>query len=125
MIFKGSKLRVCDESGIAVVKCLRPMQLKKYATVGDVIKVTVRKRAFETPILKRTLCLGLIVTVTRKIRRRNGICIHFERNNLILLSDDLLDLIIPDTVALPLTVLPREILSFKTVNLRMLLRNVV
>ena len=123
MILKESFLNVIDDSGISKVKFLRALTMKNHASLGDLIKVSVRKRFHETSIVKRTLCIALIVNIKRKFRRKSGICIKHESNNVILLSDDEKSLLVsPD---LSISFLPLEVLGFKGVNLRVLVKNLI
>lgn len=124
MIFKESFLNIVDDSGISKVKFLRSLNMKSHATLGDLIKVSVRKRFRETSIVKRTLCLALVVNIRKKYRRRNGVCIKHELNNAILLNDDKTSLLLnPDDINV--TYLPIEVLRFKGVNLRLLIKSVI
>ena len=125
MILKESFLNVIDDSGVSKVKVLRNLQGKKYATLKDLVKVSIRKRFYNTSIVKRTLCIGLIVTVRRKYRRLNGICFKQFQNNLVLLNDEHNELLLNKTLQKNVKLLPTEILRFKGVNLRFLVKNVI
>lgn len=83
-----SKLKVVDNSGAKIAKCIRVCVsgIKKVGSVGDLILVTITKRKHQKKIKKKMIYYGLIVTVNRQIRRYDGIFVKFTQNRVLIFS---------------------------------------
>ena len=89
MIQVESRLTVADNSGAREVLCIRVLggTRRRYATVGDVIVVTVRNVIPSSEIKKGTVSKALIVRTKKEIRRADGSYIRFDDNACVLLSN--------------------------------------
>lgn len=88
MIQDETVLYAADNSGARRVQCIKVLggSHRRYAGVGDVIKVTV-KDAIPRGRVKKGEVLNAVVVRTRKgVRRADGSVIRFDRNAAVLLS---------------------------------------
>lgn len=88
MIQDQSILNAADNSGARQVMCIKVLggSHRRYARVGDVIKVTV-KDAIPRGRVKKGEILNAVVVRTRKgVRRNDGSVIRFDRNAAVLLT---------------------------------------
>ncbi len=89
MIQTESRLTVCDNSGAKECLCIRVLggTKKRYASIGDVVVVTVKSVIPSSDIKKGTISKALIVRVKKEIRRTDGSYIRFDDNACVLLSN--------------------------------------
>ncbi len=88
MIQVQTYLDIADNSGARRVMCIKVLggSKRRYATVGDIIKVTV-KEAIPRGRVKKGQVLDAVVVRTRKgIRRPDGSLIKFDGNAAVLLN---------------------------------------
>ena len=88
MIQTESYLDVADNSGARRVMCIKVLggSHRRYARVGDLIKVTV-KEAIPRGKVKKGDVLNAVVVRTRKgVRRADGSSIRFDGNAAVLLN---------------------------------------
>ncbi|WP_026878340.1 50S ribosomal protein L14 [Ignatzschineria larvae DSM 13226] len=91
MIQMQTVLDVADNSGARKVMCIKVLggSHRRYATVGDVIKVSV-KEAIPRGRAKKGDVYNAVVVRTRKgIRRQDGSLIKFDGNAAVLLNNNL------------------------------------
>jgi large subunit ribosomal protein L14 len=91
MIQTESYLEVADNSGARRVMCIKVLggSHRRYAGVGDVIKVTV-KEAIPRGKVKKGQVMNAVVVRTRKgVRRADGSLIKFDDNAAVLLNNQL------------------------------------
>lgn len=88
MIQQESRLTVADNSGAKEVLCIRVLggTRRRYASVGDVIVVTVKNVVPSGDIKKGTVSKALIVRTKKAIRRQDGSYIRFGDNACVLLN---------------------------------------
>ena len=89
MIQTQTMLEVADNSGARQVMCIKVLggSHRRYATVGDIIKVTV-KEAIPRGKGKKGQVLKAVVVRTRKgVRRPDGSLIRFDGNAAVLLNN--------------------------------------
>ena len=84
MIQQESRLTVTDNSGAKEVLCIRVLggTRRRYASVGDVIVVTVK-----SDIKKGTVSKAIIVRTKKELRRADGSYIRFDDNACVLLNN--------------------------------------
>ncbi|TVQ67753.1 MULTISPECIES: 50S ribosomal protein L14 [Nitrincola] len=90
MIQTESMLDVADNSGAKRVMCIKVLggSHRRYAGVGDIIKVTV-KEAIPRGKVKKGQVLKAVVVRTRKgVRRPDGSIIRFDVNSAVLLNNN-------------------------------------
>lgn len=88
MIQTESVLSAADNSGAREVLCIKVLggSHRRYARVGDIIKVTV-KDAIPRGRVKKGEVMNAVVVRTRKgVRRSDGSLIRFDRNAAVLLT---------------------------------------
>lgn len=89
MIQTQSYLDVADNSGARKVMCIKVLggSKRRYARVGDIIKVTV-KEAIPRGKVKKGQVMSAVVVRTRKgVRRPDGSLIKFDDNAAVLLNN--------------------------------------
>jgi len=88
MIQSESMLDIADNSGAKKVMCIKVLggSHRRYASVGDLIKVTV-KEALPRGKVKKGQVMDAVVVRTRKgVRRPDGSLIKFDGNAAVLLN---------------------------------------
>ena len=88
MIQTQTYLDIADNSGARRVMCIKVLggSKRRYAGVGDIIKVTV-KEAIPRGRVKKGQVLDAVVVRTRKgVRRADGSIIRFDGNAAVLLN---------------------------------------
>ena len=88
MIQAQTYLDIADNSGARRVMCIKVLggSKRRYASVGDVIKVTV-KEAIPRGRVKKGQVLDAVVVQTKKgVRRSDGSLIKFDGNAAVLLN---------------------------------------
>jgi large subunit ribosomal protein L14 len=85
-----SVLDVADNSGAKKVKCVKVLggSKRKYATIGDIIVVSVKTAAPNGKVRKGQVAKAVIVRTSKEIRRRDGSYIRFDNNSAVLLNKD-------------------------------------
>lgn len=87
MIAQESSLKVADNSGARSVKCIRVLgQRKRYAHVGDIIKVTVKEAIPNGAVKKGEVHRALIVRTKHPIRRKDGTVLRFDTNAVVIVD---------------------------------------
>ena len=88
MIQQESRLKAADNSGAKEVLCIRVLggSKRRYASIGDMIVVTVKSAASNSAIKKGTVSKAVIVRTKKEIRRKDGSYIRFDDNAVVLLN---------------------------------------
>jgi len=83
-----SFLDVADNSGAKRVQCIKVLggSRRKYATVGDVIVVSVKEAIPRGRVKKGDVHKAVVVRTAKEIRRPDGSAIRFDRNAAVLIS---------------------------------------
>lgn len=88
MITEETELLVADNSGAKLAKCFRILgQRKKYAYIGDVIRVSIREAQPASIVKKGTVHKALIVRTKHPIRRDDGSFLRFDQNAVVLIDE--------------------------------------
>ncbi len=89
MVQEETRLNVADNSGAKKVACIRVLggSGKKWASVGDVIVVSVKSAIPNAPVKKGEVSRAVIVRTKKEVRRRDGTYIRFDENAAVLLND--------------------------------------
>ncbi|MDR1679536.1 MAG: 50S ribosomal protein L14 [Prevotellaceae bacterium] len=89
MIQPESRLVVADNSGAKEALCIRVLggTGKRYATVGDVIVVTVKHTIPASDVKKGAVSKAVIVRTKKEVRRQDGSYIRFDDNACVLLNN--------------------------------------
>ena len=82
MIQTESRLTVADNSGAKEVLCIKVLggSGRRYASVGDIIVVTVKKAIPASEVKKGTVSKAVVVRTSKEIRRQDGSYIRFDDN---------------------------------------------
>lgn len=89
MIIPESNLEVADNSGARRVQCIRILggSKRRWATVGDVIVVSVKEAIPRGRVKKGDVHRAVIVRTSKEIRRADGTTIRFDRNAAVILNN--------------------------------------
>mgnify|MGYP005731589937 CR=1 FL=1 len=89
MIQMQSNLDVADNSGAKRVQCIKVLggAKRKYASVGDVIVVTIKEAIPRGKVKKGEVRRAVIVRTSKQIHRQDGSSIKFDTNAAVLLSN--------------------------------------
>ncbi len=90
MIIVETMLDVADNSGAKLVQCIKVLggSKRRYAQVGDIIVVAVKKVSPKGIIKKKAVEKAVIVRQRRTIRRKNGSAIRFDVNSVVIINKD-------------------------------------
>jgi large subunit ribosomal protein L14 len=90
MIQQESMLKVADNSGAKLVKCIKVLggSRRRYASIGDIIVVSVREALPNGSIKKGNILKGVIVRVNREYRREDGSYIRFDDNAIVIIDSN-------------------------------------
>jgi len=88
MIQQESMLKIADNSGAKSALCIRVLggSKRRYASVGDVVVVTVKDAIPNSPVRKGEVVQAVIVRTAKEVRRRDGTYIRFDDNAAVLLT---------------------------------------
>ena len=88
MIQVESSLQVADNSGAKRVACIKVLggSKRRYATVGDIIVVSVQEAIPHAKVKKGEVMRAVIVRTAKEIRRPDGTYIKFDTNAAVLLN---------------------------------------
>ena len=84
-------LNAADNSGARTLMCIKVLggSKRRYATVGDVIKVSVKDAIPRGKVKKGEVYDAVVVRTTRGVRRPDGSLIRFDGNAAVLLTNKL------------------------------------
>ena len=88
MIQMQSLLKIADNSGARSVMCIKVLggSKRRYANIGDVIKVAVREAIPTGKVKKGQVVDALMVRSKKGVRRRDGSLIKFDENAAVLIN---------------------------------------
>ena len=88
MIQQETRLRVADNSGGREVLCFKVLggSRRRYASVGDVIVVTVKQAIPGGMVKKGQVTRAVVVRTRKEVRRADGSYIRFDDNAAVLLN---------------------------------------
>ena len=87
MIQMQSRLDVADNTGARSVMCFKVLggSKRRYANIGDVVKVTVKEAAPRGRVKKGEIYNAVVVRTAKGVRRADGSLIRFDGNAVVLL----------------------------------------
>jgi large subunit ribosomal protein L14 len=90
MIQQESRLKIADNSGAKEVLTIKVLggTRRRYASLGDVITVTVKQATPGGQVKKGDVVKAVIVRTTRGVRRQDGSYIRFDDNAAVIIKDD-------------------------------------
>ena len=89
MIQMQTNLEVADNSGARRVQCIKVLggSKRKYASVGDVIVVSVKEAIPRGRVKKGDVRQAVVVRTAKEVRRDDGTAIRFDSNAAVILSN--------------------------------------
>ena len=89
MIQVETMLDIADNSGARRVQCIKVLggSHRRYASVGDVIKVTVKDAIPRAKVKKGQVMNAVVVRTKKGVRRPDGSLIRFDQNAAVLLNN--------------------------------------
>ena len=90
MIQTESQLGVADNSGAKRVLCIKVLggSKRRYARIGDLIKVTVKEAIPRGKVKKGEVHTALVVRTRKGVRRDDGSLISFDTNDVVILNNN-------------------------------------
>ena len=90
MIQMQTNLDVADNSGARRVMCIKVLggSKRKYASVGDIIVVSVKEAIPRGRVKKGDVMKAVVVRVSKDIRRADGSVIRFDTNACVLINKE-------------------------------------
>jgi len=91
MIQPETKLMVADNTGAKMVKCIKVLggSKRRYASIGDIIVVSVKEAAPKGIVKKKSVERAVIVRTKKEIGRKDGSYIRFDENAVVIINKDL------------------------------------
>ncbi len=89
MIQMQTNLDVADNSGARRVQCIKVLggSKRKYASVGDIIVVSVKEAIPRGRVKKGDVRKAVVVRTSKEVRRGDGTAIRFDNNAAVILSN--------------------------------------
>ena len=90
MIQAQTVLEVADNSGAKKVMCIRVLggTRRKYASLGDVIVVSIKEAIPNAKVKKGEVAKAVIVRTKKEVSRQDGSYIRFDSNSAVLVDKD-------------------------------------
>lgn len=88
MIQMETVLTAADNSGAKRVKCFKVIggSKKRYASVGDIIVVSIKEAVANSKVKKGTVHKAVVVRVKKDVQREDGSVIRFDENACVLIK---------------------------------------
>ncbi len=89
MIQVETKLDVADNSGARKVQCIKVLggSKRKYASVGDIIVVSVKEAIPRGRVKKGQVLKAVVVRTAKDVKRPDGSVIRFDNNAAVLINN--------------------------------------
>ncbi len=90
MIQQQSNLAAADNSGAKRLQCIKVLggSKRKYASVGDIIVVSVKEAIPRSKVKKGEVMRAVVVRTAKEFRRKDGSYIKFDDNAAVLITND-------------------------------------
>lgn len=90
MIQEQTMLDVADNSGAKRAQCIKVLggSRRRYASLGDIIVVSVKKALPNGEVKAGQVVKGVVVRTAQNVRRNDGSYIRFDRNAIVLIDND-------------------------------------
>ena len=88
MIQAETRLTVADNSGAKILYCIKVLggSRRRYASIGDIIVVSVKEAIPNTKVKKGDVVKAVVVRTKKEIKRLDGSYIRFDDNAVVLLT---------------------------------------
>lgn len=89
MIQEETNLTVADNSGAKKIRVIRVLggHGKRYASLGDLVVVSVKSAIPNGAVKKGQVCKAVVVRTAKEVGRRDGSFIRFDDNAAVILND--------------------------------------
>lgn len=89
MIQERTVLNVADNSGARYAMCIKVLggSKRRYASIGDIIKVTIKESIPRSKVKKGDVLKAVVVRTKKGMCRSDGSMIRFDSNSCVLLND--------------------------------------
>jgi large subunit ribosomal protein L14 len=90
MVQTTTTLDVADNSGAKKIMCIRVLggTKRKYASLGDVIVVSIKEAIPNAKVKKGEIAKAVIVRTRKEVSRQDGSYIRFDANSAVLVDKD-------------------------------------
>jgi large subunit ribosomal protein L14 len=90
MVQTTTTLDVADNSGAKKIMCIRVLggTRRKYASLGDVIIVSIKEAMANSKVKKGEVARAVIVRTKKEVSRQDGSYIRFDSNSAVLVDKD-------------------------------------
>ncbi len=90
MIQSESKLKVADNTGAKMVKCIKVLggSKRKYARIGDLIVVSVKEASPKGVVKKKSVERAVVVRQVKELSRKDGSSIKFDENAVVIVDKE-------------------------------------
>lgn len=90
MIQPETKLKVIDNTGAKMIKCIRVLggYKKRYARIGDIITASVKKAVPHTSVKAGEVVHAVVVRTVKEVRRKDGSYIKFDDNAAVIIDKE-------------------------------------
>ena len=89
MIQQETRLNVADNTGAKQVLCIKVLggSRKRYAKLGDVIVITVKKAIPNSNVKKGEVHKAVVVRTSKEYKRKDGSYIRFDDNAVVIIDN--------------------------------------
>ena len=89
MIQAHTELSVADNTGARIIECIKVLggSKRRYASVGDIIVVTVKEAIPDGKVKKGTVHKAIVVRTKFSIHRNDGSKVKFDNNAAVLIDE--------------------------------------
>ena len=89
MIQVQTELGVADNTGARIIECIKVLggSKRRYASVGDIIVVSVKEAIPDGKVKKGTVHKAVIVRTKKELQRADGSTIKFDSNAAVLINN--------------------------------------
>ncbi|WAI11694.1 MAG: 50S ribosomal protein L14 [Buchnera aphidicola (Macrosiphum albifrons)] len=90
MIQEQTILHVADNSGARSAMCIKVLggSHRRYASIGDVIKITIKEAIPRGKVKKGEVLKAVVVRTKKGVRRSDGSIIRFDTNACVVLNNN-------------------------------------
>ena len=89
MIQVQTELTVADNTGARIVECIKVLggSKRRYASIGDIIVVSVKEAIPNGKVKKGTVHKAIVVRTKYTVRRNDGSTVKFDKNAAVIVDD--------------------------------------
>jgi large subunit ribosomal protein L14 len=90
-MIRQTRMAVADNSGAKELYCIKVLggTRRKYASVGDVVVVSVKEAIPNSKVKKGEVHKAVVVRTRRAVRRQDGSYIRFDDNSAVLINNQM------------------------------------